>query len=216
MRQTPNSAKCNRADPCVDCSRVLTCFERESDEALWKKIDEHAAAREAKGLASGDGQMEDNAPSAEEKAPSTEARSVGASPVRAGWDNPRDCKQPPAEHFTSTLDVVNPRDERQAAECDYEWEGGDVAATLSQSAVNEAMQLAQRQKQTKRLAECDQPRERKEDEAAAGAWAGALEPAAAPAPAAAAAAAPAPAPARAPALAAKLWRQLGGRLGRRL
>ena len=80
--------------------------------------------------------MEDNAPSAEEKAPSTEARSVGASPVRAGCDDPRDRKQPPAEHFTSTLDVVNPRDERQAAECDYEWEGGDVAATLSQSAVN--------------------------------------------------------------------------------
>ena len=43
MRQTPNSAKCNRANPCVDCSRVLTCFERESDEALWKKMDENAA-----------------------------------------------------------------------------------------------------------------------------------------------------------------------------
>ena len=80
MRQTPNSAKCNRANPCVDCSRVLTCFERESDEALWKKMDKHAAAREAKG-ASGDGQMEDNAPPTEEKALSTEAQSVGASPV---------------------------------------------------------------------------------------------------------------------------------------
>ena len=48
MRQTPNSAKCSRDNPCDDCARVLVCFKRDSDEELWQRIDERNQSNKEK------------------------------------------------------------------------------------------------------------------------------------------------------------------------
>ena len=48
MRQTPNSAKCSRDNPCDDCGRVLVCFKRDSDEELWQRIDERNQSNKEK------------------------------------------------------------------------------------------------------------------------------------------------------------------------
>ena len=48
MRQTPNSAQCSRANPCDDCSRVLTHFTTSSYDELWGRIDARSQANKEK------------------------------------------------------------------------------------------------------------------------------------------------------------------------